>query len=258
MIPRKLVRLRSLLRWYMFRMNHKRGFELYELDGYKMYLDVGEFFTMYERLIGDFEPDKRKAISGYLRNGDTFIDVGVNKGDYALLAASLVGPAGKVIAVEPEPENCTWIRKSIEANDFKNIHLHEAAATEDDGTSRLFLGKKSGWNSLYAGAGTSDDTIDVKTLALDSIEDGTLTPRLIKIDVEGAEHRVLAGADGIIDRCRPILILDIHPHLGADIDAVEEFFFSRNYHAYAVSDLDTRLHKVPRVPMDLLFRPAEI
>lgn len=257
MIPRKLVRLASLLRWYLFRLTHKRGFILYQLDDYKMYIDVGEFFTMFERMIGDFEPNKRKLIRESLRSGNTFVDIGVNKGDYALLAASQVGPTGKVIAIEPEPENCSWIRRSIEANGFANVELHEAAATEIVGTSQLFLGKKSGWHSLIEGVGVTSNTIDVKTVALDDIGDGELNPQLIKIDVEGVEHRVLDGAKATVDRCRPTFVLDLHPHLGADIDSVEEFFWSRDYHAFALSDLGTRLLRVPRIPMDLVFRPAE-
>lgn len=257
MIPRKLIRFTSLLRWYLFRLTHKRGFELYQLDGYKMYIDVGEFFTMFERLIGDFEPHKRRFISESLHSGSTFVDIGVNKGDYALLAASQVGPTGKVIAIEPEPENCSWIRRSIEANGFNNIELHEAAAAEIAGTTQLYLGKKSGWHSLIEGVGVSSKTIDVKTVALDDIGDGELNPDLIKIDVEGVEHRVLDGAKATVGRCRPTFVIDLHPHLGADIDRVEEFFRSRDYHAFALHDLGARLARVPRIPMEVIFQPAE-
>jgi len=257
MIPRKLIRLTSLLRWYLFRLTHKRGFALYQLNGYKMYIDVGEFFTMFERLIGDFEPNKRRFICESLSSGSTFVDIGVNKGDYALLAASQVGPTGKVIAIEPEPENCSWIRRSIEANSFANIELHEAAAAEIAGTAQLFLGKKSGWHSLIEGVGVSSNTIDVKTVALDDIGDGELNPHLIKIDVEGVEHRVLDGAKATVDRCRPTFVIDLHPHLGADIDSVEEFFRSRDYHAFALHDLGTCLSRVPRIPMEVIFHPAE-
>lgn len=257
MIPRKLVRLTSLLRWYLYRLSHRRGFRLYPLDGYKMYLDVGEFFTMYERLIGDFEPDKRRFITGVLRPGGTFVDIGVNKGDYALLAATCVGPSGRVVAIEPEPANCTWVRRSIEANGFGNIELIEAAADERAGTAELFIGKKSGWHSLVPGAGASGETLEVATLALDAIDSGGLAPDLIKIDVEGVEHRVLAGASDTVDRCRPTFVIDLHPHLGADIDAVERFFDSRSYHAFALREPETRLERLPREPMDVVFRPAE-
>ena len=64
--------------------------------------------------------------------------------------------------------------------------------------------------------------------------------------------------EGLNSRCRPTFVLDIHPHLGADIDSVETFFRSRNYHAFALHDLDNRLEEVSRVPMDLVFRSAEM
>ena len=257
MLPRKLVRLTSLLRWYAFRLTHKRGFRLYQLDHYKMYIDVGEFFTMFERLIGDFEPDKRRFVIDNVNNGNVFVDIGVNKGDFTLLAASQIGPTGKVIAIEPEPENCSWIRRSIEANGFKSVDLYEAAAAETAGTAKLFLGEKSGWHSLVQGVGASGYSIEVKTIALDDIDDGNLNPDLIKIDVEGAENRVLEGAKAMIDRCRPTFVIDLHPHKGADIDLLEDYFRSRDYNAYSMRDLDTTLQKVLRVPTDVVFRPAE-
>lgn len=256
MIPRKIVRLLNYFRWMIFRLTHKRGFELYQLDGFKIYLDVGEFFTMFERLIGDYEPHKVGFIRDCLGEAKTFIDIGSNKGDYALLAASQIGPHGKVIAIEPEPKNCYWIKKSIAANAFSNIELIEAAAAERTGSARLFLGKKSGWHSLRKGAGSTDETIEVKTIALDDLDGGSLNADLIKIDVEGAEHSVLSRAADLVDRCRPVIILDLHPHLGADIDAVEEFFRARDYEGYGLMDLGTKLDSIPCVPMDIVFRPA--
>lgn len=128
---------------------------------------------------------------------------------------------------------------------FNIISICILLSFEIAGTTQLYLGKKSGWHSLIEGVGVSSKTIDVKTVALDDIGDGELNPDLIKIDVEGVEHRVLDGAKATVGRCRPTFVIDLHPHLGADIDRVEDFFRSRDYHAFALHDLGARLVRPP-------------
>lgn len=71
---------------------------------------------MLSRALGLYEPEKTHELCSLLRPGMTFIDVGANKGDFTLLAAKCVGETGRVIAFEPAPENCKWIRESIAAN----------------------------------------------------------------------------------------------------------------------------------------------
>ena len=67
-----------------------------------------------------------------------FVDVGANKGDFSLLAQRLVGDGGLVIAVEPEPENCHWIKKSIAANGYHGIRLVEASLSDGEGEATLY------------------------------------------------------------------------------------------------------------------------
>jgi FkbM family methyltransferase len=78
--------------------------------------------------------------------------VGGNKGDFALLAAKLAGENGKVVCIEPEPTNHGWIRRSIELNGYKNIHLSNLALSDRDGECTLYLGTKSGSHTLVSGA----------------------------------------------------------------------------------------------------------
>jgi len=176
---------------------------------------------MLQRALDSYEPSKCQALKEFLRAGETFIDVGCNKGDFSLLASRLVGPQGRVLAFEPHPENCRWIRKSIAKNDYRNIDLYEFALSDANGATQLHLGEKSGTHTLRAGRLQREKgTLEIKTRRLDDLLQEIRFHRSIKamkIDVEGAELDVLKGARETIARNPGIvLFLDVHPHLGVD------------------------------------------
>ena len=194
--------------------------------GGKIYLNVKESSMMLERSFGFYEQEKIKAVQAFLKPGDRFVDVGGNKGDFALLAARLAGENGKVVCIKPEPTNHGWIRRSIELNDYKNIHLCNLALSDRDGACTLYLGTKSGFHTLLSGAPDRDKgSVTVKTRTLDNLlrELEVRAVNILKIDVEGAEVQVLKGARETI-RANPdmIILLDVHPFLGANPSAVFE------------------------------------
>jgi FkbM family methyltransferase len=202
---------------------------------YQMYLRVAESPMMLHRLLGTYEPAKVAWLERTLNPGMTFVDVGVNKGDFSLLAASLLHGQGKVLAFEPEAENCTWIRKSIQANGFgDNIQLFEMALADYQGVATLNLGTNSGAHSIVATQlARSGETIDVPVNTLDSVLSKLAVSQVdaIKIDVEGAEESVLAGARTILTQSNPIkLAVDVHPQYGVDVRKIvlmlEEMGFS--------------------------------
>jgi FkbM family methyltransferase len=175
---------------------------------------------MLERCFGFYEPEKTRAVQSFLKPGDTFVDVGGNKGDFAFLAAKLVGENGRVVCVEPEPTNIGWIRRSAELNGYTNIDLCNLALSNKDGESLLHLGSKSGFHTLLSGAPDREHgSIEVKTRTLDGLlqELKINSLNVLKIDVEGAEFQVLQGAAQAI-RANPsiIVLLDLHPSLGVD------------------------------------------
>src|SRR5581483_2449965 len=125
---------------------------VFSVPGGKIYLNVKESSMMLERALGLYEPAKTQAIRALLKPDETFVDVGGNKGDFALLAAKVAGPGGKVVCIEPEPTNFGWIRRSIELNGYKNIQLCNLALSDYDGEALLHLGTKSGFHTLLSGA----------------------------------------------------------------------------------------------------------
>jgi FkbM family methyltransferase len=187
---------------------------------------------MFQRVIGLYEVKKHKALQTFLKPGGSFIDVGANKGDFSLLAARLVGGDGKVLAFEPEPENCKWIEKSIKINGYKNIMLYEIALSDQNGEAKLFISDLSGLHSLIPDLEFRDrGAIDVKTRTLDNfLEEIGFADHfdVIKIDVEGAELQVLNGASNtLIKSNNLVLLIDIHPRLGVNPKEVCDFLVEK-------------------------------
>ena len=212
----------------------------YRFRGGRIYWDVTESRMMLERVFGTYEPNKYDAIAWFLRPGDVFLDVGANKGDFSLYAASLVGKDGIVIAIEPDPENCRWITRSIALNKYRQVILREVALSDQAGQATLYRGQKSGWHSLLPGLpGRDRDTVQVRTLSLDELVaehglNGRVT--MIKVDVEGAEMMVLRGAVETLRRWpQPVVVMDVHPYLGVDPDDVCRYLEALGYRVFEES-----------------------
>lgn len=173
-----------------------------------------------ERLISE-----RFLITKLLRRGMTVIDVGANVGYYLLMVEAEIGKDGIVILIEPSQENIPALEKNIAINGFQNVNLYPVAVGLKEGIAGL----RSGLNSGIVENGSGAYEVQVKQL--DALVDQKVD--FLKIDVEGFEGQVLAGAKEIIKRDRPILFLEVHPHLlgrfGFDTDQI--FDFLHKYYA---------------------------
>lgn len=219
-----------------YRFLNANQYRLYSPDSYKIYLNITESPMMYDRAVGVYESYTFDSIRSRIQPGMTFIDVGANKGDYTLFTGHLIGESGKVIAVEPVPENIHWFNKSLAENDLENVTLVDAALSDENGHATFQLGERSGWGSVIPGKDEPEaGTIRVRTVTLDSLVPELELDRVdaLKIDVEGGEVEVIRGAEETIDRFRPMIWLDIHADV--DVDWLHEFFTERNYRIIKLS-----------------------
>lgn len=149
----------------------------------------------------NFEPETRHFFDAYLRPGDTFLDIGANIGLYTLAAARLVGRSGHVHAFEPCSQTFERLEDNVQLNGLRNVTCHQVALSFENAEAELTLanGGFDAWNSLgkpYMGETTGCEM--VTTVTLDSVvREHGLTGRncTLKIDVEGWENQVLAGAE---------------------------------------------------------------
>lgn len=126
-----------------------------------------------------------------LRPDDAFFDVGANVGSYSVLASAVCG--AYTLAVEPDPMTLDRLRRNVAINDIgSRVTLVECAVGAQEGLVPFTIGRDT-TNQVVSGLGPTVLTREVRVLPLDTIA-GDLEPVLIKIDVEGYEPHVVAGA----------------------------------------------------------------
>jgi FkbM family methyltransferase len=153
--------------------------------------------------LGVFERAEQDVFARTVRAGDVVYDLGANVGFYTLLAAKLAGPTGRVVAFEPVPRNLGYLRRHLALNHCDNVSVVAAAVSDRSGTARFREGPAHTVGSL-----TASDGYEVNVVALDDFEGPV--PRVIKIDVEGAEADVLRGAKRVLREARPMVLLSTH------------------------------------------------
>jgi FkbM family methyltransferase len=156
--------------------------------------------------LGTYERTKRILFEQTVKPGEVVFDVGANVGWYTLLASALVGNTGRVYAFEPLPENLMYLRHHLELNHIENVEVIAAAVADAPGTALFEPGETRSIGRIVAKGG-----FPVRVVSLDDlIAAGQLPqPDCLKVDVEGAEGRVLEGAIGLL-RHRPRLFLATH------------------------------------------------
>lgn len=171
-------------------------------------------------LMRDWTEPELRRLEQFLRPGDVFIDVGANIGVYALKGARIVGPAGRVVAVEPGRDAGRLLTENVALNGYRHIAIVPKALADQEGQATLHhipLGDDPQAFSLLSGAGhEAGEQVEMTTLDRLVADLGLARIDCIKIDVEGAEHMVLGGGRASIGRWHPTVIFEINCPTGAD------------------------------------------
>ena len=188
------------------------------IQGHKMFLAPKGRYPSPDMVVDRYEQATTKLFRRLIQPGMVVVDVGANIGYFTLIAAELVGPSGTVYAFEPEPENYGLLNKNIHLNAYSNIKPIETAVSNECGSTQLFLSAMDhGSHSIYdAAARGVTATHTVVTTTLDAFLEGEGWPNvdLVKIDVEGAETRVLDGMEQLCEQSSGFnLIIEYCPAL---------------------------------------------
>lgn len=197
-----------------------------------------------ELALGTYEVPIQNIFAQNLNPGDVFYDIGANVGFFSVIAAKLVGDAGKIYAFEPGEDNAKAIRHNARLNNFTQIEVIEKAVSDTSGQGQLLLAQYSGGHAL-ATADTPPDLAGEVTVDLVSIDDliaenKIAPPNFVKVDVEGAELDVLKGMRETIKTYQPTVIYEVDD---GDLTAYErkyqelaDFFESLNYQVTQTED----------------------
>ena len=180
-------------------------------DGLMMYLDAVEWSQLEILVFGVVEPATTALIGKLVTHGDHVIDVGAHVGHHACFAARAAGATGRVLAIDPQPHNADQIARNASLNGLSNLITICAAAGQSNGFIRVPIQSdrdRSRLSILKRGPNDLDVLVEVPLRRLDELVEanGIVSPKLVKIDVEGYELEVLLGMGDRLMDCENIIL----------------------------------------------------
>jgi FkbM family methyltransferase len=179
--------------------------------------------------LGTHEPVTQDLLRRRIRPGMVVYDCGANIGYFSLILARLVGPSGRVFAFEPSPGSLECLRATPGLNGLSHLAVIPQAVWERVET--LHFAQTQPGRSLVSdhvegasafGKSGAQRIIEVPAVALDDFVygQGNPPPDFVKVDVEGAEGKALAGARRLLSERRPELLLEIHGEPGREVHSL--------------------------------------
>ncbi|HWP47211.1 MAG TPA: FkbM family methyltransferase [Candidatus Limnocylindrales bacterium] len=228
----------------IFQSNSPVKYVLVELDNFKLYVSPDDWAvgrTILEKR--EYEPHVTATLRKILEPGMVFVDVGANIGYFSLMAAQIVGNQGRVISFEPNQHNCGLLYSSAQSNNFENIDIYPYAVAEKEAT---FLYDPLASNGIISDFGRDLEILDagrilVRSVTLDKVLQGVRKIHVIKLDVEGAEYKVIQGARNLLKEHRPILFSEFSPGGLQNVSKVSgkeylRLLIENNYHISIIPD----------------------
>ena len=197
---------------------------------------------------GDMDRKLSRICRRVVRPGDTVLDVGANLGVVTLLLSRLVGPTGHVHAFEPNPRLVRMLKADLDCAGAENVVLHPIALGAADGELELAApaGNAGAGSLVRTGEHLERTRVPVVRLARVLAVEKCGPIRLVKIDVEGFEPQVFAGAQAWFERRPPdVIVFELNE---ADATGDHPTFG-------ALAALGYRFLSIPRALVRLQLRP---
>jgi FkbM family methyltransferase len=211
-------------------------------------------------------PAVHPAVLGLLTPGGVAVDVGANLGEWAVPLARRVGPAGRVLAIEPAPRAATALDKTLVANALAQAEVIRCAAGDHDGIMEFAVPivtsvRVDTGTARIGPAGAGYEALKVPLRSLDSLAPEYRLDRidLVKIDVEGHERQVLDGARASLANFRPVLVLETGHEADGDRQAIRDLLGGLGYRMLGLL-LDFGMAEAgwpAYVAVDRPFRPGD-
>lgn len=201
-----------------------RPVEVETPDGLTLDLDLHTAFDPLYSIVGQKDYEREPGFA--LVPGMVVVDLGANLGVFATRAAKAVGPSGRVIAVEPHPDNFARLESNARRNGLARLECVQAAAGDHEGSVELFVHERGINHSIVRGSGKSL-TVPMRTVDGLVRERGLERVDFLKIDIEGAVPAALRGASETLERFRPLIALERDSE--AESTGLDEILKSRGY-----------------------------
>jgi FkbM family methyltransferase len=183
-------------------------------DNFYMLLNPTEHIQQQLFWYGYYEKELGDLLKKTIKPGDVFLDLGANIGYFSLLVANN-SPSAKVISFEPVRGLFQNMNENISLNNIKNILTVNAAVGEISEEKELFVSASDnlGMSSFHQPGNYSGKTEKVKVVAIDDWfkTSGLSRIDIIKLDIEGSELAALKGMKEVLQKQKPILIVEVNP-----------------------------------------------
>jgi len=193
------------------------------LTATKVSTDIGALWLPAEDMVmrpwiehyGVWEPIEASFLRTRLKPGMTLLDIGANVGYFSILGARAVGPAGTVVAIEPEPSNYALLCANIWEARVRNVVPVRAAASSFSGVLPLSVSNVNCGDHRTFMERPGARVLVVPGMRVDEMLEADARVDLVKIDIQGADHRAVLGMESLIARWKPVLLVEFWP-LGID------------------------------------------
>jgi FkbM family methyltransferase len=190
----------------------------------------------FSRSMDTVDPVLLGLVKEVVRPQSVVWDIGANVGLFTFAAASLAGPKGQVVALEPDAWLVQLLRRSasMQPSTSAPVKIVPAAVASSLSLRILCLAQRSRAANYLAEFGTiqtggSREEQTIIALTLDWLLEFVPAPSVLKIDVEGAELEVFHGARKLFHTCRPVVLCEVIPNTAP---AVTEFLVSQGYRIF--------------------------
>jgi len=240
-----------------------------DLGGAAFLCDLNDSIAREVCFTGRYEPQETQIAARLLGAGMTAVDVGANWGYFTLTCAHLVGPRGRVIALEPHPALTARLSTNVQRNRLTHVETMAAAAGARTGM-RGFVGfSEQDGNSGLSRAAAAEEQAEFhcRTIALDDLLDQRqwASVDLMKIDIEGGEVDAIAGmAMGLAAHRYRFVLLEYHPALivraGSTVERCVDPFVRAGYRGWRVDHSPAMHRRAASTPVPLgdLLSPVEV
>ncbi len=186
------------------------------IHDYRMVLDLKDpGISRALNLFGERELDMKFMLERFIKPGMTIFDIGSNIGYYPLLELSLLRGVGKVVCIEPAPENVKLLKRNLELNEYfgrlyGNMPVVQAAVSDKTSKRTFHLSEFSNLGTFHPveTSFTNGQSITVETVTISNLADRYGNPDLIRMDIEGHEVEVVRSVPK--DTNRPIIVFEVH------------------------------------------------
>jgi FkbM family methyltransferase len=253
-LPNVLFRIRRL---------YRRSDRIYKIPGdIKMELNIDNYFDC-QIVWGYYEAIVKRIIKSYLKEGDSFLDIGSNIGIISCTAAKQVGQHGKVIAFDPNPDVWATWERNIKLNLIENAVLIKKGASNTHGDIILYQGTQSELSTMVKGA----DFLNIKkeiSVPLTRVDDELVKQNidiskvsLVKVDVEGHESPCLEGMKTLISLKKACFIIENNVRAQQLMHNSLENLVRTHFcpHGYFIYWLDSKSNKSLFYKKDIFLRP---